>query len=94
MRLPARCLATTGAGGLARQAASIPACQGAPVMGGSRACPLTEALTEATGQHRNAGGTDATGTAEPLHMGAWVDATERGSGENKKRLDIAPNLLK
>jgi hypothetical protein len=71
----------------ARQAASYPACQDAPVMGGSRACPLRRHSPERR-VDRNIGARMRRTLRRPLHMGAWDDASEEGSGENKKRLDL------
>ena len=49
-------------------------------MGGSCACPLTEALTGATGRNRNEGARMRRALRRLLHMGARGDAAERGSG--------------
>jgi len=54
-------------------------------MGGSRACSLTEAAHRSDGAgNRNTVARMRRALRRPLHMGAWDDASEEGSGENKK----------
>ncbi len=58
---------------------------GCACMGGCRACSLTEALTGATCRNRNAGGTDATGTAEAAAHGI-IGGCCGGNGEKARML--------